>query len=99
MSDAAIETVGKTRSERMLDGIERVTGRPVPHRIGSRRPGDPPVLVADPALAKEKLGWSARLSDLNTIVETAWRWHQRPGHHPRHCETGHRCHVAVGPRA
>ncbi len=61
----------------VLEAIGRVTGRPVSHRIGPRRPGDPPVLVADPALAKEKLGWTARLSDLDTIVETAWQWHQR----------------------
>ena len=64
----------------VLDAIGRVTGRPVPHRIGPRRPGDPPVLVADPSLAKHELGWTARLSDLDTIVETAWRWHQRNEH-------------------
>ena len=64
-------------NRQVLDAIGRVTGRPVPHRIGPRRPGDPPVLVADPSLAQEKLGWTARLSDLDTIVETAWRWHQR----------------------
>jgi len=64
----------------IIDGIERVTGRAVPHRVGPRRPGDPPVLVADPSLASEKLGWKAKVSDLDTIVETAWRWHQRNSH-------------------
>ena len=38
----------------VLDAIARVTGRPVPHRIGQRRPGDPPELVADPSLAEHE---------------------------------------------
>ena len=61
----------------ILDTVERVTGRPVPHQIGPRRPGDPPTLVADPSRARETLGWRARTSDLETIVKTAWNWHQR----------------------
>lgn len=68
--------VGVSNGE-VISAIERVTGRAVPHRIGPRRPGDPPVLVADPSLAKEKLGWTARCSNLDTIIETAWCWHQR----------------------
>lgn len=54
-----------------------VTGRQVPHSVGQRRPGDPAELVADPSLADATLGWKAKRSDINTIVETAWRWHQR----------------------
>jgi UDP-arabinose 4-epimerase len=64
----------------IIDGIERVTGRKVPYRVGPRRAGDPPVLVADPSRAREKLGWTASVSDLDTIIETAWRWHQRDRH-------------------
>ena len=54
-----------------------VTGRPVPHRHGPRRPGDPSRLVADASLATRTLGWSPRLSALPDIVRTAWQWHQR----------------------
>ena len=61
----------------VLEAIARVTGREVPHSVGQRRDGDPAELVADPSLAKERLSWSARRSDIDTIVETAWRWHQR----------------------
>ena len=61
----------------VLDGIARVTGRKVPHTVGQRRPGDPAELVADPSLAEATLGWKAKRSDIDTIVETAWRWHQR----------------------
>lgn len=61
----------------VVEAVERVTARQVPHTIGPRRPGDPPALVADPSLAREKLGWKARMSDIDTIVATAWRWHRR----------------------
>lgn len=61
----------------VLDSVERVTGRAVPHAIAPRRAGDPPVLVADPSLAMKELGWVPRLSDLDTIVATAWAWHRK----------------------
>ena len=61
----------------VISAVERVTGKSVPHRIGPRREGDPPALVADPSRAQDILGWKARTSDIGSIVETAWRWHQR----------------------
>ena len=61
----------------VLEAIARVTGREVAHTIGERRPGDPAELVADPSLAESTLGWKARSSDIDSIVETAWRWHRR----------------------
>jgi UDP-glucose 4-epimerase len=53
---------------------EAVSGRPIAWRDTARRPGDPPVLVADPSLAAELLGWRARVSDLETILRTALAW-------------------------
>ena len=61
----------------VLDAIERVAGKPVPHSIGPRRAGDPAELVSDPAKAVRDLGWTPRMSDLDTIVATAWAWHRR----------------------
>ena len=63
----------------ILESVRRVTGHEVPHVVGPRRAGDPPVLVADPSRARAELGWSPRLSDIDTIVATAWAWHQRRG--------------------
>ena len=40
-----------------------------------RRPGDPPILVADPTRAGATLGWQPRISDLEAIVSSAVRWH------------------------
>lgn len=57
-----------------------VTGHAIPEVEGERRAGDPPVLVADPTLAQQTLGWRAERSDLRTIVTDAWRWHRQ---HPR----------------
>ncbi|HLV00080.1 MAG TPA: UDP-glucose 4-epimerase GalE [Acidobacteriota bacterium] len=56
--------------------VERKTGKNVSYRISPRRPGDPPVLVADAGKAKRLLGWSPQRSDLDTIIETAWKWEQ-----------------------
>ncbi len=55
--------------------IEDVTGSKVPRRVGPRRPGDPPTLVADPSRAQTVLQWKAKRS-LREIVRTAWAWEQ-----------------------
>ncbi|GIL03125.1 MAG: UDP-glucose 4-epimerase GalE [Alphaproteobacteria bacterium] len=62
----------------VIAAAERTTGRKVPVITGPRRPGDPAVLVADAGRARRLLGWAPRLSDLETIIATAWRWHGRP---------------------
>ena len=56
---------------------EQVTGRPVPRRVGPRRPGDPPRLVAGNAAARRVLGWAPQRSDLATILRDAWAWERR----------------------
>lgn len=60
-----------------IAAAERVTGLAIPRREAPRRPGDPPMLVADPSQARDLLGWTAQLSDLETILATAWAWHAR----------------------
>ena len=62
----------------VIGAVRAATGREVPHVLRPRRAGDPPQLVADPALAKAVLGWSAEFRDLRRTVQTAWAWHQRP---------------------
>jgi len=60
-----------TSIRQVLDAIRRLTAHPVPIVIEPRRPGDPPMLVADPTLAAERLGFATQLSDIDTIVRTA----------------------------
>ncbi len=62
----------------VVAAVERAGGRPVKVLKCARRPGDPAVLVADGARAKQILGWQPRYSGLDSIVESAWRWHTRP---------------------
>jgi UDP-glucose-4-epimerase GalE len=62
----------------VLSVIERVSRRAVPHEIAPRRPGDPPVLIADPHRARAELGLDFALSaSFERIVETAWVWRCR----------------------
>src|SRR5437870_3822882 len=61
----------------VIAAVERIGGRPVPQREVARRPGDPPELVADPALALSQLGWQPRHSDLDTIIASALAWETR----------------------
>lgn len=78
--DTTALNVGTGRGHSVLeiiDSVRRVTGREVPVRHGPRRPGDPPVLIADPAKAKVLLDFRARWTDLDDIVASAWRWHSQ----------------------
>ena len=58
----------------VLAAAESAIGRPVPHEIVDRRPGDPVALYADKTRAKEVLGWTAQ-SGLDEILSSAWAWH------------------------
>jgi UDP-glucose-4-epimerase GalE len=70
--------IGRGHSVReVLAAVAAVAGRPVPFRDVARRPGDPPMLVAEAKRARDVLGWTPRLTRLDEIVESAWRWHQR----------------------
>jgi UDP-glucose-4-epimerase GalE len=61
----------------VIAAVERTGKRDVPRRAAARRPGDPASLVAAPGRSRELLGWTPRRSDLDTLVATAWRWHNR----------------------
>src|SRR5260221_3904651 len=60
----------------VVAAVERVRGRGSRPREARRRAGDPPVLVARCSRAMELLNWSARQSNLETIVRTALRWQE-----------------------
>jgi UDP-glucose 4-epimerase len=60
----------------VVEAARRVTGRDFEVQVAARRGGDPARLVADPARAREMLGWTPRRDDLETQIADAWRWHQ-----------------------
>lgn len=60
----------------IIKEVGRVTGRKVRFKVAPRRPGDPPVLVADSHRAGRILKWKATRS-LSDILSSAWKWHAR----------------------
>ena len=58
----------------VLTAIEKIAGRPVPHRIGPRRAGDPVATYANPLMAREVLNWQATRG-LDEVVSSAYHWH------------------------
>ena len=70
--------VGKGYSNlEVIASVSKVTGKKVPVEVKSRRAGDPASIYADNTKAKKLLGWEPKHSDLETIVESAWKWHTR----------------------
>jgi UDP-glucose 4-epimerase len=59
----------------LLRACEAAVGRPIPHEIVERRPGDPGTLIATPEKIVKELGWKPRYPDIDSIVATAWKWH------------------------
>ena len=67
---------GGFSNREVLAAAERVVGTGIPHEIGPRRSGDPPVLVASADRAAEILGWRARRPSIDAMVGSAWAWRQ-----------------------
>jgi UDP-glucose 4-epimerase len=62
----------------VIVAAQQVTGMDIPCEVAPRRAGDPAVLVASSAKAREQLGWQPRHTGLASIIESAWRWHRNP---------------------
>lgn len=56
----------------MVESARKITGHPIPAQYVERRPGDPAELVATSKYAKEKLGWEAKYSDIDTLIKTTF---------------------------
>ena len=61
----------------VIESARRVTGKPIAVEACARREGDPAVLVASSEKIKQELGWKPQFAELDTIVASAWEWHQR----------------------
>ncbi|MEM9459015.1 MAG: UDP-glucose 4-epimerase GalE [Myxococcota bacterium] len=60
----------------VIETAREVTGHPIPHELGERRPGDPAALTADSRKIRAELGWTPRFPELRSIVDSAWQWHR-----------------------
>ena len=59
----------------VIAAASRVTGGKIAFTESPRRPGDPPVLVADSGKIRRELGWTPKYTSVEEIVQTAWTWH------------------------
>jgi UDP-glucose 4-epimerase len=76
---SAAYNLGNSTGHSVLDVIEtarRITGHPIPTVEGPKRPGDPAVLVASSAKARQELDWHPKFETLEVIIESAWKWHK-----------------------
>jgi UDP-glucose 4-epimerase len=64
----------------VIEVARKVTGHAIPAIVKEPRPGDPPRLVASSHKIAQELGWKPRFNKLQSIVESAWAWHQK---HPK----------------
>jgi UDP-glucose 4-epimerase len=64
----------------VIEMARKVTGHPIPHVVGPRRPGDPATLVASSNTIRQELGWQPRYPDLESIMRSAWEWHSSHPH-------------------
>lgn len=62
--------------QQIVEAARRITGKQIPAEYVDRRPGDPAKLVASSAKAFKELGWKARYSSLDSIIESTWRVYQ-----------------------
>ncbi|MCI5221658.1 MAG: UDP-glucose 4-epimerase GalE [Candidatus Electrothrix sp. AR4] len=64
-----------TSVQRIIDTVQKLSGKAVPVKYGPRRPGDPPALIASAEKAASLLGWRPKRSEIGTIIKSALDWH------------------------
>ncbi len=63
--------------DQVIETARSITGQMIPVIYGSRRAGDPAVLIGSSQKASSVLGWKPKFNDLSKIISTAWNWHQK----------------------
>ena len=61
----------------ILEAARRLSGRPIPSYNAGRRAGDPGVVAASAKLAMELLGWKAKYSDIDSIINSTWKVYEQ----------------------
>lgn len=61
----------------VIETVKRISRKDFRVVEAERRAGDPPVLIGSSQKAMKTLGWKPRYDALETIIETAWNWHQK----------------------
>jgi UDP-glucose 4-epimerase len=66
-----------TSNREVISAVEKVVRKKVPLIDAPRRTGDPPALYADSSKAQRELDWKIKYPDIESIVATAWKWHEK----------------------
>jgi UDP-glucose 4-epimerase len=90
LAQAHIRALGATKSDfynlgsgggasvrEVIESCRKTTGRKIDVVERPRRPGDPPRLIAASEKIKRELGWEPRFQNLDAIIDSAWKWHER----------------------
>jgi len=78
--ESAVYNLGNSKGYSVREVIElarQITGHPIPAVEAEKRPGDPATLIAGSDKIRQRLGWKPGYEDLETIIRTAWVWHQK----------------------
>lgn len=81
--DSKIYNLGNGKGfsvKEVVDVARKVTGIDIKAEIAARRPGDPGTLIASSEKAIKELGWEPKFNSLETIIDTAWKWHSSHPH-------------------
>jgi UDP-glucose 4-epimerase len=70
-------TGGGSSVREVIEACAKITGRTIATIEKPRRPGDPPRLIASSEKIKKELGWRPQFQSLETIIESAWKWHEK----------------------
>ena len=60
----------------IIEAVQKYCSHSIPVRLEQKRTGEPAILVADNCLAAKLLDWKPKYSDLPTLIESSWKWHQ-----------------------
>ena len=70
-------TGGGTSVREVIESCRKITGHEIPVVEKPRRPGDPARLVAASEKIQRELDWQPKFQNIDEIIESAWRWHQK----------------------
>ncbi|MGB9857210.1 MAG: UDP-glucose 4-epimerase GalE [Dictyoglomaceae bacterium] len=85
--DSEVYNLGNSKGfsvREVIKTAEKVVGKKIPVKEGPKRPGDPAVLIASSEKIKRDLGWDPKYTDLEDIIESAWKWFKK---HPNGYES------------
>lgn len=63
--------------QHVIEVVKQVTGKEFIVKEEKRRAGDPPMLIGSAEKAEKILGWKPQYKEIGTIVEHAWKWHEK----------------------